>query len=161
MTRRKVKETSVRYIRFALSTIAGTAVDMLVLWLCSHYLLAGHYLGEYLLSPFISFECAVLTNFVIAYYSVWKDRVSTHTLRSFIRHYAGYNLSCTGTFLVKMGALLLIERFSGGWDVLICNILALCVSGVMNFVINECIIFRAPKRERCVEELEVVGKGNR
>jgi putative flippase GtrA len=41
-----------------------------------------------------------------------------------------------------MGALLLIERFSGGWDVLICNILALCVSGIANFVLNEHVVFR-------------------
>ena len=60
----------------------------------------------------------------------------------FSSHYAGYNLSCTGTFLIKMGALLLIERFSGGWDVLICNILALCVSGIANFVLNEHVVFR-------------------
>ena len=143
----KLKATFVRYIRFSLSTLAGTVVDMLVLWVCSHYLLAGHYWGEYLLSPFISFECAVLTNFTIAYFSVWKDRVSVRTKRSFLRHYVGYNLSCTGTFLLKMGVLLLIERFSGGWDVLICNILALCVSGILNFILDDRLVFR-PKYEQ-------------
>lgn len=145
MSSTKFKEIIIRYLKFAASTLAGTAVDMLVLWLCSHYLFKGHYWGEYLLSPFISFECAVLTNFVLAYFSVWRDRVSAHTFRSFFRHYAGYNLSCTSTFLIKMGALLLIERFSGGWDVLICNILALSVSGIVNFVLNEHVIFKKKK----------------
>ena len=142
----RIKQQLIRYLRFALSTLAGTAVDMLVLWLCSDYLFKGHYWGEYLLSPFLSFECAVLTNFVIAYFSVWKDRISARTVRSFLRHYAGYNLSCTGTFLIKMGVLLLIERFSGGWDVLICNLLALCVSGIVNFVLNEYVVFRNKKQ---------------
>ena len=141
----KFKEIIIRYLKFAASTLAGMAVDMLVLWLCSHYLFKGRYWGEYLLSPFISFECAVLTNFLLAYFSVWRDRVSAHTFRSFLRHYAGYNLSCTSTFLIKMGVLLFIERFSGGWDVLICNILALSVSGIVNFALSEHVIFRKKK----------------
>ena len=148
MSTSKIKEISIRYLRFAASTLAGTAVDMVVLWVCSHYLFKGHYWSEYLLSPFISFECAVLVNFALAYFAVWKDRISAHTLRSFFRHYAGYNISCTGTFLFKMGTLLLIERFSGGWDVLICNILALCFSGILNFVLNEMLVF---KRKKAVE----------
>ena len=143
MNSNKLKTTLMRYLRFVASTLAGTAVDMLVLWLCSDYLFKGYYWGEYLLSPFISFECAVLVNFAIAYFSVWKDRISARTIRSFFRHYAGYNLSCTGTFLLKMGILLLIERFSGGWDVLICNILALCVSGILNFILNDRLVFRS------------------
>ena len=145
MSKSKVIELTLRYLRFAASTLAGTAVDMLVLWLCSDYLFKGNYWGEYLLSPFISFECAVLVNFTIAYFAVWKDRVSAYTFRSFCRHYAGYNLSCTGTFLLKMCVLLLIERFSGGWDVLICNILALCISGILNFVLNETVVFKSNK----------------
>lgn len=82
----RYKGIAIRYLRFLLSTLAGTAVDMCVLWLCSDYLFKGHYWGEYLLSPFISFECALLINFAFAYYSVWRDRISAHTLRSFFRH---------------------------------------------------------------------------
>ena len=144
----RYKGIAIRYLRFLLSTLAGTAVDMCVLWLCSDYLFKGYYWGEYLLSPFISFECAVLVNFALAYFAVWKDRISVHTLRSFFRHYAGYNLSCTGTFLLKMVVLVFIERSSGGWDVLICNILALCVSGILNFALNEMLVF---KRKKAVE----------
>lgn len=134
----------VRYIKFAASTLAGTAVDMLVLWLCAHYLLDGSYWREYILSPFLSFECAVLTNFTIAYFAVWRDRVSQFSGRSFLRHYGGYNLSCTGAFLFKMVILLLLERVFH-WDVLICNIVALCFSGLLNFFLNERVVF-AKKR---------------
>ena len=144
----RYKGVAIRYLRFLLSTLAGTAIDMLVLWLCSDYLFKGYYWGEYLLSPFISFECAVLVNFALAYFAVWKDRISARNLRSFLHHYAGYNLSCTGTFLLKIVVLLFIERSSGGWDVLICNILALCVSGILNFALNEMLVF---KREKAVE----------
>ena len=131
----------VRYLKFAASTLVGTAVDMLVLWLCAHYLFDGSYWREYILSPFISFECAVFANFVVAYYGVWRDRVSTFSFRSFMRHYCGYNLSCTGAFFVKMAILLLVERIFG-WDVLWCNVAALCVSGILNFFLNEKLVFR-------------------
>lgn len=140
MNKQSFRTICVRYLKFAASTIAGTIVDMAVLWLCAHILLPNTYLAEYWLSPLISFECAVLTNFVIAYFFVWNDRLSEISLRSFIRHFGGYNLSCVGAFLVKMVILLLLEHIFH-WDVLLCNIIALCFSGLINFAINECIIF--------------------
>lgn len=145
MNRKRIQYFAWRYIKFASSTLVGTAVDMLVLWVCAHYLLDGSYWREYILSPFISFECAVLANFLVAYYGVWRDRISERSKRSFGRHYLGYNLSCTSTFLVKMAMLLLFERIFG-WDVLICNVAALCVSGLLNFFLNEKVVFR-PKKE--------------
>lgn len=144
MNKSRISHLLIRYLKFASSTLVGTAVDMLVLWLCAHYLLDGSYWREYILSPFISFECAVIANFVVAYYGVWRDRVSKHTFRSFMRHYGGYNISCTGAFLVKMAALLLFESIFC-WDVLWCNIAALCVSGLLNFFMNEKVVFRKKK----------------
>lgn len=144
MNKSRISYLFIRYLKFASSTLVGTAIDMLVLWICAHYLLDGSYWREYILSPFISFECAVIANFVVAYYGVWRDRVSKHTFRSFMRHYGGYNISCTGAFLVKMAALLLFESIFG-WDVLWCNIAALCVSGLLNFFMNEKVVFRKKK----------------
>lgn len=145
MNKKKVKYLLWRYLKFAASTLAGTAVDFLVLWIFSHYLLDGSYWREYILSPVISFECAVFTNFVVAYYGVWRDRISARTKRSFFRHFGGYNLSCISAFLVKMAVLLTLERIFG-WDVLWCNLAALCVSGLLNFFLNEKVVFR-PKKE--------------
>jgi len=145
MNKKRIKYFLWRYIKFASSTLVGTAVDMFVLWLCAHCLFDGSYWREYILSPFISFECAVLANFLVAYYGVWRDRISERSKRSFGRHYFGYNISCTGTFLVKMAMLLLFERIFG-WDVLWCNVAALCVSGILNFFLNEKVVFR-PKKE--------------
>lgn len=133
-----------RYVEFAASTLAGTAVDMLVLWLCSDYLFQGTYWGENIVSPCISFECAVFTNFLFAYYGVWRERISNYNARSFFRHWAGYNLSCIGAFLVKLGILLLVQYLSQ-WDVLICNMIALCFSGLLNFFLNERVVFSAKR----------------
>lgn len=146
MTSKEFGNICFRYVQFAASTLAGTTVDMLVLWVFSHYLLDGSYWREYILSPFIGFECAVFTNFVIAYFGVWRDRISARSTRSFFRHYAGYNLSCTGTFLFRLCILLLCEHIFG-WDVLWCNLTAMCFSGLINFALNEKVVFRLKKNK--------------
>ena len=47
-------------------------------------------------------------------------------------------------FLFRLGVLLLIERFSG-WDVVFCNLTAMCFSGIINFTINNLLIFKKKK----------------
>ena len=133
-------EKAVRLAKFSMSTLAGTAVDMLVLWVFKQFVFKGWYYGEYMISPVISFFFALLTNFSLAYFIVWKDRVSHRRVRSFLRHFAGYGISSLGGFVVKMGLLLLIEKLFH-FDVLICNLLALCVSGLVNFAMNEWVVF--------------------
>lgn len=136
-----VRKQIMRLALFTGSNLLGTAVDMLVLWICSHFLFEGSYFGEYLLSPFISFECSLATNFLVNRNITWRGRTRGHTLNSLFRLYLMYNLSCTGVFLFKMLILLGIERISG-WDVLVCNLLALCVSGGINFLIGDRVIFK-------------------
>ena len=133
-------EIALRVPKYMLVNAAGTVVDTAVLWLVSHHIFHS-FAGEYLLSPFISFECAVLFNFICSFFLIWKDRMDIGNARTFISRYLLYNLSCTMTFLLKMG-LLLFFKFLFGWDVIICNLTALCVSGVVNFVVSDRVIFR-------------------
>ena len=136
---RKV-ETALRIPKYVLVSAAGTVVDTAVLWLVSHHIFHS-FAGEYLLSPFISFECAVLFNFICSFFLIWKDRMDIGNARAFMSRYLLYNLSCTMTFLLKMG-LLLFFKFLFGWDVVICNLTALCVSGIVNFVMSDRVVFR-------------------
>ena len=136
---RKV-ETALRIPKYVLVSAAGTVVDTAVLWLVSHHIFHS-FAGEYILSPFISFECAVLFNFICSFFLIWKDRMDIGNARTFMSRYLLYNLSCTMTFLLKMG-LLLFFKFLFGWDVIICNLTALCVSGIVNFVMSDRVIFR-------------------
>lgn len=136
MLRRHIR----KFTRFVLSNSLGTLVDTLVLWALSHFVFR-EYMGQYLLSPFISFECAVLSNYLCSWFFVWRDRVRQYIKPHFWRRYIYYNLSATGIFLVKMGLLLLVERIFG-WNVVVCNLVALCLSGVLNFVMGECVIFK-------------------
>lgn len=129
-----------RLPKFIGVNIIGTAVDTAVLWIFSHYVFKG-YVGEYIISPIISFECAVLSNYLFSYFGIWKDRSEKHNRKAFAQKYLIYNLSSSAVFLLKMGFLLGIEIIFG-WNVVICNLAALCISGLINFSMCEWVIFR-------------------
>ena len=137
----------IRYAKFAGTSAVGSVVDTLVLWLLSDLVFTKGYWGEYIISPLISFQCAVAVNFTISYFYVWKDRTRKRpdaSVRRFFRLFGGYNLSTSAVFLFRLGVLLLIESFTG-WDVVICNLIAMCFSGIINFTINNLLIFKKKK----------------
>jgi len=130
--------TLVRFLKYSGTSLAGTLVDTLVQRILSDLVFTNGYWGEYVVSPAISFQCAVITNFLISYFYVWKDRKKT---RNPFLTFLYYDLSCTAVFLLRLGFLLLVERIFG-WDVVICNLVAMCVTGIINFVMNNQVIFR-------------------
>ena len=135
----------IRYMKFLGTSLIGTAVDMLVLWLLSDMVFREGYMFEYILSPVLSFQCAVLVNYTVFYFYVWKDNVAPKRSPGFFfRRYAAYNISCSGVFMLRFCAMLLIERFRG-WDVLICSLSAMCVSGIINFLLADNVVFRKRK----------------
>lgn len=134
-------EKILRYVKFMLSTLAGTAVDCIVMWLLAERLFVGNEAAQLFVAPSVSFECAVFTNYVLAYFFVWKDRVSQRSVRNFSLRFFPYNVSCVAAFLIKMVPFVLIRHFAG-LNVVVCNLLALVFSGLFNFVMNEWVIFR-------------------
>lgn len=131
-----------KYPKFIASRALGTGVDTLVLWLISHLVFkGGSYWTTYIIAPFISFEAAVMSNFLCSYFWIWSSRVTHRSWRSFWRHFIGFNLSAFLGFIIKMLFLLLFERLFG-WSVVVCNLAALCISGVFNFLLTDKLIFR-------------------
>ena len=133
-----------RFLKFIGTGVVGSIVDTLVLLLLSNLVFSKGYLGEYIISPIISFQCAIAVNFTISYFYVWKDRTRESgrgSVKRFFQLYLKYNLSGSSVFLMRLGILLLIERFTG-WDVVICNLIAMCFSGIVNFTINNLLIFK-------------------
>ena len=117
----------IRYAKFAGTSAVGSVVDTLVLWLLSDLVFTKGYWGEYIISPLISFQCAVAVNFTISYFYVWKDRTRKRpdaSVRRFFKLFGAYDISASVVFLFRLGVLLLIERFTG-WDVVICNLIAM------------------------------------
>lgn len=130
----------VRFAKQTLFSLLGTATDTLVLWIFSHFILKG-YAGEYIISPIISFECANVVNFLICSRWVWGERTKDYSKTTAFKRFIGFNLSYTGTFLLKLGLIQLIKLLFG-WDVVWCNLIALMISGIVNFIMNEKVIFK-------------------
>ena len=154
-TRKKLSELLLRFAIFSITSGVGTLVDLGVHWWLSASFYPESYLWRFWIAPIISFELAVLTNFLIAYYFVWRERISQRSTRSFFRHYAGYNATATGVFCIK---LLVMQGFhllmvALGWfqdtnyEPVLCNLLALCISGCFSFVLNEFVVFRKPEKK--------------
>ena len=133
----------IKYLEFVLSRLFGTGVDTLVLWLCSDYIFTSYW-GSYILSPIISFEFAVMSNFLWSYFWIWKSRIVNRGYRAFWNRFFIFNLSSVAGFFIKMLFLLLFERIFG-WDVVWCNLSALLISGLFNYFLTDVWVFRKPK----------------
>ena len=135
----------IKYIEFVLTRLLGTGIDTLVLWICSDFIFYSNYIGVNIISPTISFEAAVISNFLCSYFWIWRNNSTKRTKGVFLRKFGIFNLSAIAGFLVKMGFLLLFEAVFG-WDVIVCNIVALLISGLLNFGFD-IMIFKKPKSE--------------
>jgi putative flippase GtrA len=131
---------TVRFFKFFVSRLLGTVVDTLVLWILIKFFFFS-YTGQYIIAPAISFEVAMLHNYLLSYFFIWNKVLPINSIRDFLTRLVTYNISTLFGFFVKMGFLLLFERLFG-WDVLICNIAALLISGFVNFFLAEKIVFK-------------------
>ena len=127
------------YIEFVVSRLFGTGVDTFVLWICSKFIFHDYW-GIYVVSPVISLEFAVFSNFVCSYYWIWKERITNKNIKDFTYRFLIFNFSSVLGFLVKMLFLLLFQKIFG-WNVVYCNLAALLISGLFNYFLAETIVF--------------------
>ena len=144
---------AVKYIKFVASRLLGTLIDTLVLWALSAYAFSS-YTGKYIVAPSISFEVAVIVNFIISYFWIWSKRISIKSKETFITRCVIFNISCVLGFIVKMVFLLLFQRLFG-WNVVYCNFLALLISGIVNYALAELVVFK--KRPSIIEPINDLG----
>lgn len=152
---RNWKELLQKFIMFMLTSLVGTIVDLGLHWVLCTFVFRGNYWGSFWVAPTVSFEVSVMVNFVIAYFFVWKERISERSVRSFWRHFAAYNAAGIGAFLLKIAAMqgLHFLFVSLGWfqettlEPVICNLLGLCFSGMFNFIMSEFFIFNKTHRK--------------
>lgn len=130
----------IRYVKYVALSLFATATDTLVLWILSDFVMEG-YVAEYIISPIISFECGVFVNYNISYRHVWNDRLIQMDHKSYWRHFLAFNATFAIGFLIKMGLLLGLEIISG-WDVVLCNIIAVSLAGFFNYFITNFLVFR-------------------
>lgn len=149
MKGRSFKEIFLKLCLFSATSMVGTLVDLGLHWALSSFVFDGNYWGSFWIAPVISFEVAAMANFVIAYFFVWKERVTYRGRRSFWRHFAGYNAAGVGAFILKFIVMQGVHFLflSLGWlqeysfEPVICNLIGLCFSGLFNFYMSEFVIF--------------------
>ena len=128
--------------KFTLKGIIGVAVNTTILWILTRYLF-NSYFTTYILAPSISSEISILFTYIICYFWIWNNRVH-NSKNDFFRRIPGYNATACISFAVKMALLIMIERIFH-FDVVICNLLALSISGLVNYFAGEKIIFKEIK----------------
>lgn len=156
MKGRSFKEIFLKLCLFSATSMVGTIVDLGLHWALSSFVFDGNYWGSFWIAPVISFEVAAMANFVIAYFFVWKERVTYRGRRSFWRHFAGYNAAGVGAFILKFIVMQGVHFLflSLGWlqeysfEPVICNLIGLCFSGLFNFYMSEFVIFNKKKPEQ-------------
>jgi len=131
------------YIEFVLTRVFGTLVDTFILWICSDFIFKS-YVGVYILSPIISFEFAVMSNFLWSYLWIWKNRIEGRCRADFWKRFIVFNLASVTGFLIKMFFLLIFEQIFG-WDVVYCNLAALLISGLFNYFAADMLVFKQKK----------------
>jgi putative flippase GtrA len=129
----------VKLTKFTIRGIVGTAIDTIVLLALSTYFFHS-YFTIYILAPLISFEVSILIAYIICYFWIWNHRVHNNKW-DFFRRIPAYNATVWISFVVKMILLISIERIFH-FHVVICNLLALSVSGFINYFTSEKIIFK-------------------
>ena len=137
-----------RLLKHLLFSLAGTGTDLLVLWLFAHLVFRGFsedtrtgYILICIVSPIIAFECGNVVNFIMSSRVVWRDRMKGEPLSRHLKLFVGYNLSYTTVFFVKQGLFMGIQWLTK-WDVMYCEAIALFISGLLNFTMNDRVIFR-------------------
>lgn len=132
-------QTIQRFGKFFATNLTGTAVDTVALWLLSRLVFESH-VGRYVVAPTISFELALINNFIISYFWTWAGRVG-RSPAEFLYRFALYNQSAALVFLLKL-ILLNAIAFFVDIDVVILNLLALIVTGLINFFLQDRFVFR-------------------
>ena len=141
--RNKEASGAVRFLEFFLTRNIGTAVDCGILWVLADCVFNGSYVGTNIVSPTISFEVATFVNYLTSYYLIYNTRIHDHGKSAFLRRFVKFNVSSIVGFLLKMVFLLLFEHWTG-WHVVICNLLALTLSGMFNYSFAELWVFGKP-----------------
>lgn len=127
------------FSKFVLNNFTGTLIDTFILWLLSTFFFQSH-TGKYIIAPAISFEIAMTKNFFTSYFWIWNERVKK-SYGEFFKKFLLYNVNCFFTFLGKLGLILLIDAFTE-MNVVYCNLIALTLTGLANYYIQDKMIFR-------------------
>lgn len=128
-----------RFAKFVAISFIGGGIDLLMVWLLTTYAFDA-YFTDVILAPLISFECAVIVGFTFCWFLIWNDRVG-HGAGEYFRRMLMYNISNLGVFGIRLLLVILLQCLIPQHLVL-CNLIARMLAGVVNFIIIDKVIFR-------------------
>ena len=128
-----------RFAKFVAISFIGGGIDLLMVWLLTTYAF-DTYFTDVILAPLISFECAVIVGFTFCWFLIWNDRVG-HGAGEYFRRMLMYNISNLGVFGIRLLLVILLQHLLPQHLVL-CNLIARMLAGVVNFIIIDKVIFR-------------------
>jgi len=129
----------INFVKFVIRGVAGAIVDTFVLWILTTFFFHS-YFTKYILSPVISFELGIAVTYIICYFWIWNHRV--HNDKSdFLKLFLAYNFALLISLIVKIGLLNVINEIFH-FHIVVCNVLALCFSGIFSFFASEKFIFK-------------------
>lgn len=136
-TRRRLKRPvwMRKLVRYCISTLGGIAAETILLWVLSDIVWPDWEFGVSVVGPTLGFELCLLVNYSAVHYFVWRERQS-----SLWR----FHVSNASVYCVKMLFLLSI-RYISGVDIVLCNLLAMGLAGLLNFILNDTVVFRKTK----------------
>lgn len=121
-----------RFVRYFVSTMGGILAELILIWVLAHVVWPHWEIGVNFVAPTLGFELCLLVNYSAVRYFVWRDRHS-----SLWR----FHVSNASVYVVKMIILLAI-RYVAGVEIVLCTILATTMAGIINFVLNDRVVFR-------------------
>lgn len=124
-----------KLLRYCLSTMGGILAETILLWFLATKVWADWELGKTVVAPTLGFELCLLVNYGMVRYFVWRDRKP-----SLWR----FHVSNVSVYFVKMLFLIPVHYISGV-NIVICNFIAMALAGLLNFVLNDKVVFRALK----------------
>ena len=128
-----------RFAKFVAVSLIGGGIDLLMVWILTKYVFDS-YFTDVILAPLISFECAVVVGFTFCWFLIWNDRVGRGA-GEYFRRMLMYNVSNLGVFGVRLLLVILLQRLLPQHLVL-CNLFARMLAGLVNFVVIDKLIFR-------------------
>lgn len=125
-----------RFVRYFVSTMGGIVAELILIWVLAHLVWPRWEFGVSVIAPTLGFELCLLVNYSAVRYFVWRDRHS-----SLWR----FHVSNASVYVVKMTFLLAIRYFAGV-EIVLCTLLATTMAGIINFVLNDRVVFRRDKK---------------
>jgi len=153
------KGSIVRFGKYAMFSLAGTVTDILVIWLFSHLVFPEWKLVQSVFSTMLATECQIIVTFIVSAMFVWGDIMKGKRKRAKFGHFLAFNASFVVVFFFKYFIQLFFAK-DIGLDVVLAELIALTISGVLNFLMNNYIIFKK-KNDQIVVGLDSIPGENR